>query len=217
MGCRGSHCNQYYTPCKKVGSPCAGHDGSYNDYRCTGHTDKRKENTGNFHTYSTSGGGQRPYSTGDIVVNPNINMLRAEILKEINVRKINPLYTGLNGQSVISEVRTGDLIDHTQQNSLANAVKALAQYANANHGYGDNSLGEKNETPHISNSGEVLSAQSDLVSLEKDLDAHRWTNVVNNLTAIMQDCICHTDCSLFNQGGKFICSCYGYCCHYGNR
>jgi hypothetical protein len=40
-------------------------------------------------------------------------MLRAEILREINARKINALYTGLNGQSVISEVRTGDLIDHT--------------------------------------------------------------------------------------------------------
>jgi len=216
MGCTGSHCNEYYTPCVSVGSLCGGHDGSYNNYSCTGHTDKRLTNMGNFHTYDDpSTGSKRPYATGDVISNPDINMLRAEILKELDARKVHPLYSGLKSQSVISEVKAGTTIEHSQQNSLAAAVKAIAILANANSIYGDNGLGEKNDNPHVVSKEDLLSAKSDLVSLEEDLDSSR-AGIGSELKAIMQDCICHSDCTLYNQGGEFVCSCYGYCCHYGS-
>lgn len=215
MGCTGNHCNNYYTPCKSVGSLCGGHDGSYNDYSCTGHTVKRQDNTGNFHTYDDPDtGSKRPYTTGDVVSSPDINMLRAEILKELSARKVHPLYSSLKSQPVVSEVKAGTTIEHSQQNSLAAAVKAIATLANANSRYGDNSLGVKNTNPYAVSKEDLLSAKSDLVSLEKDLDSS-LDRIDSELTAIIQDCICHTDCTLYNQGGKFVCSCYGYCCHYG--
>lgn len=213
MGCRGGHCNNYYTPCIMVSSYCGGFDGSYNNYSCPGHTEQRPDNRGNFSNYLS----------GDIISYQDINLLRNEVVKELNARKVHPLYEALRTSPEISGVSRGDIIDHGQQNSIASAIKLMAERANANNNilpHGDASLGLKNDNPHFSVTEDIV-AVSDLQSLEGDLDSYRYRQLHNNLTSalsgIMQDCICYSDCALFNKGGKFVCACYGYCCHYGSN
>lgn len=96
MGCRGNHCNNYYTPCVSVGSKCGGFGGGYGTYRCSGHTGKRQSNVGDFNNYTDPVSGEkRPYQTGDIVKNPDINKLRSEIIRELDTRKKHSLYSSL--------------------------------------------------------------------------------------------------------------------------
>lgn len=126
MGCKGAHCNNYYTPCILVRNPCGGFDGSYNNYSCSGHTGKRLDNKGSFNEYVDGSGEARPYQIGDTVSHPDINQLRNEVVKEMNARKVHPLYAALRTSPAIPEVKRGDIVDHEQQNSIASAIKLMA-------------------------------------------------------------------------------------------
>lgn len=222
MGCRGRYCSNYWhvTPCKSVGHPCGAFDNSYDDHRCTGHTGHRKTNAGDFSDRS-EGSTTRPYQAGDVIENPDINQLRNVIQQEVNARKINKLYKNLNSIALVDPVASGDVIKHDQQTSLATIVAEIAKVANdtsyvgGSTVSGDNGLGVKNEHQHLVSSGDVISARN-LRDIEDDLDSYR--KMVSEISGIIQDCICYSDCILYNKGGKrtFICSCYGYCCHYGS-
>lgn len=216
MGCKGGHCNNYWyvTPCKNVDKPCGAFDNTYNDHTCIGHTDKRKTNVGKFSNRDGEST-ERPYQTGDVVENPDINLLRDVIQQEVNARKINPLYKNLQNFNVINAVASGDVINHAQQNNLASIVAEIAKLANDSSYVGDNGLGIKNEHQHLVDGGDVISAKN-LRDIEDDLDSNRKM-MATAISGIIQDCICYSDCTLYNKGGKrtFICTCYGYCCHYG--
>lgn len=221
MGCKGGHCNNYWhvTLCKSVGHPCGAFDNSYDDHTCVGHTGHRTTNAGSFSDRSN-----RPYQAGDVIENPDINQLRSVIQQEVNARKINPLYKDLNSLTLANQVASGDVVDHVQQNNLAGIVAKIAELANdASYVSGvyissDRGLGEKNQDQLSVSGGDVISARN-LRDIEDDLDSYRkHSELATALSGIIQDCICYSDCALYNKGGKrtFICSCYGYCCHYGS-
>lgn len=192
MGCNGSYCNNYKTPCIKVGSICAGWTNTKYPYTCFGHTGLRPSNDPVF----------ADYVVGDVVENEDINTLRNVIKAEIATRKKHVWYK--NGSTLQSNnVATGDLIDHPQQNDVASCVKKLNALVNA-HSPSDTQLGSKTTSMDSVSSKDLV----ETTNLKETEDA------LKNVTT---DCICYSDCVGYDAGGRLVCSCYGYCCHYGSR
>lgn len=180
-----------YVPCTNVNSPCAGFTGS--TYKCPGHTDLRQSSPPQY----------EDYDVGDVVENPDINKLRDALALELEARKKHSLYTKTNFGNTGSKVNAGDLVDHSQQNIVAECIKKLSQAVNSKRTYGDTTLGTKNTNPHEVKISDLIEAAN-----LKDLQAI--------LTHIATDCICYSDCT--NHAGAYTyCSCQGQCgCVYGS-
>ena len=198
MGCTGAHCNNYYNviPCSSVGSSCAAWSSSNSSYSCVGHTGIRQGNIPIFDDYDV----------GTTIDDTNINTLRARIVEELNARKRHVWYA----QKVKSldhgeDVAEGDTIDHPQQNVLLECMKSLNEFINSKA-----SVGEVNDPygPKTTDFSRVKTG--DLVEAENLKQLERiWSDTT-------QDCICYCDCSGYSPGSStYVCSCYGYCCHYG--
>lgn len=200
MGCIGSYCNNYTTPCKNVGKQCAAWSSSYGDnqYSCSGHQDLRPRNTPTFDDYDV----------GTIIDDTNINTLRARVVEELNARKAHVWYTQkVNSLDSGKDVAEGDTIDHPQQNVLVDCMNSLNEFINSK-----SSVGEVNggaSTPYGTKPTDLQ-----LVDTEDYVEAENLKHLERAWPATTEDCICYCDCVGYNAGGRLVCSCYGYCCHY---
>ena len=176
-------------PCKNVNSPCAGFTGSA--YSCPGHRDLRVSSPPEY----------EKYKVGDEVNHNDINTLRKALLLELEARKEHSLYSKTNFGSIGTNVNAGDLIDHDQQNVIADCIQKLSRSVNSNRSYGDTTLGTKNVNPDKVNTNNLVETAN-----LKDLEAI--------LTHIATDCICYSDCTNHSAAYTY-CSCQGQCgCNY---
>lgn len=200
MGCVGSYCNNYRTPCKNVGKQCAAWSSSYGDgnYSCHGHQGLRPRNTPIFDDYDV----------GTIIDDTNINTLRARVVEELNARKAHVWYTQkVNSLDSGKDVAEGDTIDHPQQNVLVDCMNSLNEFINSK-----SSVGEVNGgagTPYGTKPTDLQS-----VDTGDYVEAENLKHLERAWPATTEDCICYCDCVGYNPGGRLVCSCYGYCCHY---
>ena len=165
-------------------------------YTCQGHTSLRPDNEPVFSNYQK----------GDVIETTDINTLRQVITKELAARRAHIWYrNGKNGTTLkdlqTSDVQIGELIDHPQQNGIADCVNALNALINL-YDPSDTQLGKKKTTlPKVST--DKLVETKDLKEIEEALKI------------VTTDCICYSDCSSYTTQKPFTCSCYGNCCHYG--
>ena len=120
-----------YVPCSSVNSPCAAFTGG--TYKCQGHTELRIDQPPVY----------EDYKPGDIVETPDLNVLRAALAKELEARKKHVLYSSKNYGKQGTNVEVGDIIDHEQQNVVADCIEKLSRFVNLNKKYGDTTLGDK--------------------------------------------------------------------------
>lgn len=195
----------------KAASVCAGYSSGV--YTCPGHSGLRPDNVPEF----------SDYDKGDIVETPDLNKLRQVIQVEIDRRKQHIWYrNGKNGITLngltLDDVSEGDLIDHPQQNDVAECVNTLNTLINL-YNPSDTQNGQKRtDLPSIP-SGKLIETE-DLKEIEEAL------------AIVTTDCICYSDCT--NHCGSncagygscgsncasycrwySTCSCDANCCHYG--
>lgn len=178
-------------------------------YTCEGHTGLRPGNQPQF----------SDYQAGDVVETPDLNMLRQVIKTEIEARKKHIWYRdGKNGTTLnnlaLDDVSKGDLIDHPQQNDVAQCVNTLNSLINM-YGQSDTQLGTK-------------ATQLPSIPSEKTIETEDLKEIEDALRIVTTDCICYSDCTSHgspactshgtcrsNCGSYRACSCFGNCCHYG--
>lgn len=169
---------------------CASHTTGVT-YTCQGHTGLRPNNAPVF----------SDYQKGDVIEAADINTLRSVITKELAARRAHIWYrNGKNGSTLkdlqTTDVQIGELIEHPQQNDIAECVNALDALINL-YTPSDTSLGNKK-------------IQLPKVSTGKLIEANDLKEIEEALKIVTTDCICYSDCASY-----YTCSCYGNCCHYG--
>lgn len=210
MGCIGNYCNNYTTPCKNnaAGVQCAAwSSAAYGDntYSCSGHTRKRTGESGqdpdNTPQYAD-------YYVGTTIDDVDINTLRLRIIQEIVARRQHKWYGSLNTIYSGSDVAEGEIIHHVQQNDLAQCIGTINALVNTYASKGDNQLGDGTNpaNPKQTNLHQVTTGNY--------VEAKNLKELERVFTATARDCICYSDCVGYNAGGRKVCSCYGYCCHY---
>lgn len=187
----------------KAAQICAGYTSG--TYTCPGNSDLRPNNVPKF----------SDYAEGDIVETPDLNKLRQVIQDEIDRRKQHIWYKdGKNGVTLndlaLDDVSKGDLIDHPQQNDVAECVNTLNTLINL-YGPSDTQNGQKKTgLPPIPS--EKLIETEDLKEIEEALKI------------VTTDCICYSDCTSYCGSNSTCashcrwystCSCDANCCHYG--
>ena len=119
----------------KASQICAGYKSG--TYKCPGHKGLRPSNVPDF----------SEYYRGDVIETPDLNKLRQVIQIEIDTRKNHIWYKkGKNGITLngltLDDVSKDDLIDHPQQNDVAECVNALNTLINL-YGSSDTQKGKK--------------------------------------------------------------------------
>ena len=198
------------TVCSNVDSKCAVYDStkhsSTSPYKCSGHRSSQlsrnflKDTFGNDKDFPT-------YNAGDIIEAIHISSVCETLKSEIAARKEHVLYKNVTDSNL--SVTRGDLIDNFQPNTLAECIQKLSKIVNNNSKFGDTHLGNKKTSFANIDEGNIV--ETDDVKQFNDA----LSRVNNGLNALVQDCICYSDCTNYYSYTKTVCSCVSnYGCGY---
>lgn len=199
----------YVTECSNVNSKCAGYDSSIHKdastaYKCSGN---RSINTNKqFFTFTPSSSDYPEYEAGTIIEAIDISSIYSTLANEVNERLSHLIYAG--AKPVTGEVNPGNVIDDVQQTSLKTMIENMSKLINSNASFGDTSLGIKPTSLTSVSEGDIV-ATGDIKPLAKAI-----SKVGNGVNAMVQDCICYSDCTNYYTYLRKVCSCvtnFGCC------
>ena len=121
------------------------------------------------------------YGPGSVIHHTHPNQLRASIITELNARRNHVWYTGKLSNPDGSDISTGMLIEHSQENIINDCIAALNAKINQLNDY--KTAKDGNVESHKVACGDVIAAEN-LKYLER------------NAQASYQDCICYSDCTM---------------------
>ena len=201
----------YVTECSNVDSKCAGYDSNVNKdpstaYKCSNH---RYIDVSRKHfTFVSTPSDYPKYDVGTLIEAIDIESIYQTLSLEISARQQHILYNGAT--SVTGEVKVGDVIDDVQQTSLKTMIENIGKIVNSNKLFGDTSLGTKLTSLNSVSEGDEVKT-TDIRPLSKAI-----SRVVDAANALVQDCICYSDCTNYytfqrQVGGCGCVSNYGCC------
>lgn len=201
--------SEYATVCSNVDSKCVGYNSSIHTskkpYTCTGH--RKVDVTRKLFTFSPDNTDFPSYDVGDIIDAIDISSVYATLSNEVAERKKHKLYASANSPTTV--VNHGDLIDDVQQTTLKTYVTYLDKLVNANAKYGDTSLGTKLVNFEAVTEGKLVEVND--VKQFNDAVSH----VDSGVNALVQDCICYSDCNSYYTEQVLVCTCVtNYGCGY---
>ena len=121
------------------------------------------------------------YGPGSVIHHTHLNQLRESIITELNARRNHIWYSGKLSNPVGSNIRTGILIEHSQENVINKCIAELNAKINELNDY--KIIKDENVKSHRVVRGDVIMAEN-LKYLER------------NAQASYQDCICYSDCTM---------------------
>ena len=121
------------------------------------------------------------YGTGSVIHHTHPNQLRTSIITELNARRNHVWYNGKLSNPGGSNISTGMLIEHSQENVINDCIAALNAKINELNDY--STAKDGNVPSHKVVRGDVIAAEN-LKYLER------------NAQASYQDCICYSDCTM---------------------
>ena len=121
------------------------------------------------------------YGPGSVIHHTHLNQLRKSIITELNARRNHIWYSGKLSNPAGSNIRTGILIEHSQENVINKCIAELNAKINELNDY--KIIKDENVKSHEVVRGDVIMAEN-LKYLER------------NAQASYQDCICYSDCTM---------------------
>lgn len=145
--------------------------------------------------------------TGNPITAADVNTLRAAIINEIAAWNAWNTSNGVGDFSVTDPgtISAGQVIDHSQINTLNNDLATITQYsATSTNGSGGGYT--------ITNGSQIVNPGVS-ASTGGTVTAPNWSAILNSYNTLRQDCICNSDCHC-----NTVCACYGDCgCNYSDE
>ena len=182
----GGYITKTYTKFVHKEDKCPSNCPEYQDGICSSY-DATTQNieTGKCHGHRNAGTDRTllfaSYGPGSVIHHTHTNQLRASIITELNARRNHVWYNGELSNPGGSDISTGMLIEHSQENVINDCIAALNAKINDLNDY--KTAKDGNVESHKVACGDVIAAEN-LKYLER------------NAQASYQDCICYSDCTM---------------------